>query len=268
MVGVTVVISTWRQPTCLSQQLALWRVCPSVAAVRVNAFDGDDTVAAAVRHATQAGGRGSAPVLIDPKPNNLTQRFAPPAGGFDTEAVFSVDVDTFYTCDALRAAFRIWAASPDRRTAVVGFSPRNLTRPKCHAVRIFGGRKRTIATTRSQQDMRCSQEMWDLSYDAPYVHNTVLVTKGAVAHRDIYTLYSAPEYAAARQRCDAALTGEDYLMSFVLAREFGAALRLISLFAPPHEMRGRSVAQVPYPRRRHTRRHTSPVNDVPCYGQV
>ena len=70
----------------------------------------------------------------------------------------------------------------------------------------------------------------------PYVHNTVFVTKGAVTHRDVYTLYSAPAYAAARARCDAALTGEDYLMSFVLARAFGAGLRLTPLFTPPREM--------------------------------
>ena len=60
--------------------------------------------------------------------------------------------------------------------------------------------------------------------------------QGAITHCDAYNLFWSPAFAPHRQTVDAAITGEDYLMSFVLAREFGSALRLTALFVPPREM--------------------------------
>lgn len=218
--SITVVISTWKQPTCLEQQLAVWRTCPVVHTIHVNAFKGDNSVTVVKRALLRTSGN---PVVFDSKPNRLTERFSLPPGGFPTDAVMTVDVDTFFSCKVLSTAFELWKNSPNTRTAVVGFSPRNITKPHCR-------------TTFKQHVCHMGEASnWDSSYYAPYVHNTLFVTKGAITHQDVYALFSGPKYALFRQKCDAAITGEDFLMSFVLALEFGSKLWMKPLFAPESE---------------------------------
>ena len=70
---------------------------------------------------------------------------------------------------------------------------------------------------------------WNSSYVSPWTRNALLVTKGAVQDSDAFRAYYRPEYAPLRERCDAALTGEDILMAFVQARELDAEFHTVCL---------------------------------------
>ena len=178
--GVTVVISAFKSPTCLKRQVRLWHSCDLVKQVRVNWFEGWPAPSM----------RG---VVFDVLPDELSRRFAPRA--FVTDAVFSVDVDTVYTCKALRLAYTVWEKHKD---TMVGFHPRDL-----------------------------NPHGYSASYKAPWRRNVLFATKGALQHRRAFDAFYAPKYAALRREVDEHTTAEDLLMAFVHAKELSPDIRLI-----------------------------------------
>ena len=195
---VTVVIATFRQPKCLQRQVDLWQRCPLVHSIRINWFDGNGDVLP-----TWSRDEAHANVIIDKLPNRLSYRFKP--RDFATTAIFSVDVDMLYSCAALKHAYRLWLAHP---RSMVGFHARRVH----HGFRAWAG------------------DAWAKSYRGPqFKRNLILVTKGGIQHRDAFEAYFRDEYRALRERADAALQGEDYLMSFVHARHFDPVVQFVCL---------------------------------------
>ena len=64
--------------------------------------------------------------------------------------------------------------------------------------------------------------------------NLLLVTKGAVHHRDTLSAFFKARYSALRSEIDNVFTGEDLLMSFVQALEFDASVKLVCLGHKDH----------------------------------
>ena len=190
--AVTVVVSSFKQPSCLQRQVYLWRKCPLVAEVRINWFEGQGDSA----QPTWSRDAAFAPVVIDKLPNSLSHRFAPRA--FKTDAVFSVDVDMLYSCRALQHTYRVWRAHPKR---MVGFHPREVPHGFEHSY---------LARNR-------------------YARNLILVTKGGMQHRDVFAAYFRKDYDALRRRIDENLQGEDFLMSFVQAKHFDPIVHFVCL---------------------------------------
>jgi len=193
--GLTVVVSSFRQPRCLLQQIALLQRCPTVRSIRVNWFAGNG----AIPSVRPRGASRLPPVTFDVLPDALTMRFQP--RDFRTTAIFSMDVDMFYSCRALTAAYRLWRRWP---RAVVGFRPRMLEPGQPISPR------GSFASPHSSR-------------------NLLLATKGAVHHRDTFSAFFARRYAALRDEVDRAFTAEDLLMGFVQALEFNASVVLVCL---------------------------------------
>ncbi|KNC80743.1 hypothetical protein SARC_06900 [Sphaeroforma arctica JP610] len=189
---ITVVISTFKQPACLTKQLRIWSKCDIVHSIRVNWFEGNEDIPFNWPKLDSNGPK----VILDELPDKLSYRFWPRR--FVTEGVFTVDVDTFYSCTALKAAFALWKLHPK---SAVGFHARQLDRHR--------------------------KELWYESYSQPYPRNSLLITKGGIQHRDAYTRFFMDYYRTQRLQVDKYVTGEDYLMAFVQAIHFDPIVKFV-----------------------------------------
>jgi len=179
----TVLVNTFRRADCLSKVLHHWLSC-SPGELRVTWSEGPDAVPSWLAEMESRG-----QLIVDRYPSNrLTNRFQPQA--FANAALFTVDDDIYYSCDALQGAFREFQRDPRR---IVGFAPRLL-------------------------------ESSGYAHDGAYKErraNTLFVTKGAFLPRGLLTEYFSPEFQEQRQAVDSHTTAEDILMSFVYARKVG-----------------------------------------------
>jgi len=167
------------------------QTCDIVGEIRVNWFEDTVPPPNTARNANNAYG---APVIYDVLPNGISYRFSP--RDFAHDAVFTVDVDTYYSCRALTLAYSTWAATPEPANAAVGFHPRLLMR-----------------------NGPSPGYDWRTSFFPPFRRNTLFVTKGGVTHKGVFETYFNPKFAELRDMVDEAITAEDMLMSFVLAAE-------------------------------------------------
>ena len=180
---LTVVITTYKQPICLERMLLLMQSCPAVAEIRVNWFEDEDPKL--VKTYLPSDER---PVIFDKQPNKISYRFHPRK--FRTDAVFSVDVDTYYSCESLTKALDTFNQYKGQNR-VVGFHGRFM---------------------RTNQLYRSAT-----SYLSPkFRYNTVFVTKGGILHKDMFDEFFSDEYKVLREKVDEAFTAEDMLMSFIM----------------------------------------------------
>ena len=149
---MTVVITTYKQPICLERMILLLRSCPIIAEIRVNWFVQDQEPTTFNEITTNH----RIPVIFDKYPDKLSYRFHP--RNFTTDAVFSVDVDSFYSCQSLTMLFDAW--KQNKRSAV-GFHGRYLT---------YDG------------------YAWEHSFEDQYEYNTLFITKGGITHRNMFDL--------------------------------------------------------------------------------
>ncbi len=178
---LTVVITSYKQPTCLERMIALMKNCPVVEEIRVNWFEEEEP-----KLYGEYKQNHDIPVIFDQYPNKISYRFHP--RNFTTEAVFSVDVDTYYSCESISKAFYVWKQYPD---AAVGFHARFL-------------RKKGMYSATN-------------SYMSPkFRHNTVFITKGGIVNFRKYEEFFDEKYKTLRDKVDDYISGEDMLMSFVL----------------------------------------------------
>jgi hypothetical protein len=174
-----------------------------IGAIHVNWFEAKDPPPDEIEPVgSSLDGASFTPVVYDRLPDKISHRFFP--RDFPTEAIFSVDVDTYFSCEGLNIAFDTWRSHDN---AVVGFHPRYLT-------------------TRGYD--------WWQSFQAPFVRNTIFVTKGAILRKAMFDDYFDPEFDELRADIDEYITGEDMLMSFVLASKWGAELFTVCLEASHH----------------------------------
>lgn len=207
--GLTVVISTYKQPACLKLVIDHLQTCSDtlVAEIRVNWFEGAATSVPdpynnhSNNNNTSNNNSSMIPVIYDVWPDKLSYRFHP--RDFVTDAVFSADVDRLYSCEALQLAYDTWcsvasvAISDGDSTVVttaVGFHPRHLTPKRMYRAGESYRRPRT-----------------------DFIHNTVFTTQGGVVHKDAYEIFFHDRYESLRRFVDEYVTGEDILMSWILA---------------------------------------------------
>ena len=196
---MTAVICTYKQPICLARMIQHLRSCPVIAEVRVTWFeDGEPPSSTAeYNHADDT------PVIFDVLPNKLSHRFHPQ--DFRTDAVFSVDVDTYYSCESLALAFDTWKMDPN---SAVGFHPRFLRGDGSYA--------------------------WDGAYGQSFKRNTLFITKGGITHRDVFDVYFQDDYKSLRDLVDDSITAEDILMSFILVHKMKAPIIMVCLDVHSH----------------------------------
>jgi hypothetical protein len=183
---MSAVITAYKQPICLKRMIQHLRTCDIVGEIRVNWFE-EDVAPPKDYGGVDSDGVSLAPVIYDELPDGISYRFQP--RNFKHEAVFTVDVDTYYSCRALQGAYDLWAAN--EKKIAVGFHPRNL--------KLSGSYD------------------WAESFYPPFRRNTLFITKGGITHRRIFETYFDNKYDELRRRVDKFITGEDMLMSFVLA---------------------------------------------------
>ena len=195
---LTALISVYKQPTCLKMMIDHLRTCPLIAEIRVNWFEEDTSPPPADDDVSNH----LAPVKFDQLENKISQRFLP-RDDFITDAIFSLDADVFYSCESLELAYSTWAS---RNNTVVGFHPRNMKE------------KKKYAPGESLQGPE-------------FTYNTVFITKGGILHKNVLRTYFDEKFRTLREKVDEYITGEDILMSFILANEIQAEVVNICLAA-------------------------------------
>ena len=157
---MTVLISTFKQPKCLQRLVRHLQTCVSIVDnIRINWFEDSPIPQSLVNN-----GQFKIPVTFDMLPNNLSHRFLP--RDFHTEAVFSMDVDMVYSCEALQLTMDTWRNHSNHTHIAIGFFPRHLPCDKYYT--------------------------WDESHREPYKRNTLFITKGGLLHRDRFEDYFHP----------------------------------------------------------------------------
>ena len=180
---ITVVITTYKQPVCLERMILLMRSCPIVAEIRVNWFEEKEPSIFSEHNKNHR-----VPVIFDKYPDKISHRFHP--RDFRTDAVFSVDVDMFYSCESLAKTFDTWRQNEN---SVVGYHGRFLRKKGKYS--------------------------FAASYVSPHFrYNTVFVTKGGITHRKMFDEFFKDEYKHLRNLVDEYMTAEDLLMSFILSK--------------------------------------------------
>lgn len=223
---MTVLITTYKQPRCVERQIQLLVQCPVVSEIRFNWFEDEDpslvhnSLFSYQGNRTQAFGknRTHAAVVFDRLPNKLSHRFEP--RNFSTDAIFSVDVDTFYTCDSVTHAFRTWTnITRDMNNEMNSESSRDGKTNELLRHVAVGFHGRFVSSS--------GKYKWNASYKSPFRFNTLFVTKGGIVHRDAYHAYFQEKYSDLREKIDAYTTAEDMLMSFVLAHDIKARIVMV-----------------------------------------
>jgi hypothetical protein len=191
----TVVVSSYnRREALLHGILPHWHTCPHIRDVHVvwhntgRPFDDERAAGAAFPKLT---------LRAHPE-NRLTRRFEPPPR-LRTDAVFSADDDLGIDCRLMTAAFQLWCLrEAANASSLVGFEPR-----------LFDFVSQNASTGLGYS--------WDASCAGNCTYNTLWASKGAFLHRRWYDAFSSPPYEPLRAAVDASITGEDMLMSAVLA---------------------------------------------------
>jgi hypothetical protein len=198
---LTALISVYKQPRCLKLMIDHLRTCPLIAEIRVNWFEENAPPPPPPDDGGLFSNYHSIPVKFDRLENKISHRFLPRE--FTTDAIFSLDVDVFYSCESLELAYATWNAS---NNTAVGFHPRNM-----------------------KEESKYSPGE---SYQGPeFPYNTVFITKGGIVHKDIFQTYFEDKFRDLREQIDEHNTGEDILMSFILASERKADVVNICLAA-------------------------------------
>jgi len=181
----TIVIATFRRDSCLKLSILHYLTCnPQELRVKWQDFKRP-----LPRWLRQVQGKYSERLVIDVADGDyLSSRFK--LSDLKTSAIFPVDDDVRHSCAYMREAFRMWQRRPRK---VFGFAPRHVQKGGCY--RYWG------------------------SYAHLYYpfSNTVWVTKGAFLHRDYLKEYFSQKYDSLRKLVDGNTTGEDMLMTFVVA---------------------------------------------------
>mmetsp|Transcript_80251 Transcript_80251/g.167039 ORF Transcript_80251/g.167039 Transcript_80251/m.167039 type:complete len:406 (-) Transcript_80251:132-1349(-) len=182
----TIIMATFRRDNCLRVAIQHYLKC-NMRELRIKWQDFNRSVPAWLR---QVQSEHLGRLVIDvADADYLSSRFK--VERVPTSAVFPVDDDVRHPCFYLRDGFRIWQRTPSQ---IVGFAPRRV---------VAGGGCYRLPS------------VWRNIY-YPII-NTMWVTKGAFLHRDYLKVYFSQDYAHLRNLVDGNLTGEDMLMSFIVA---------------------------------------------------
>jgi hypothetical protein len=198
---ITAVVAVYQQPYCLQQIVQYLRTCPIIKEIRVNWFQNttlpkpDEVEEYFVpptyyyNHSNDITNSSYlAPIHFDNVQDKISHRFKP--RDWKTDAIFHVDADTFYSCAAIELAYQTWISNGPNKTAV-GFHSRHLTKGRFYR--------------------------FSASYQSPFQYSTLFITKGGITHRDALDVFFSSKYQKLRDMVDEHITGEDMLMSFVLA---------------------------------------------------
>lgn len=194
---LTVLISTYNQTGCLHRLVNHLQRCQVIHHIRINWFQ-DSSIPQSLANNT----RFSIPVTFDILPNNITHRFLP--RDFATDAVFNMDVDMSYSCEALQLTMDTWGKQPNRTHTAVGFFPRNLPSDRKYY-------------------------KFEESHYKPYNRNTIFITKGGLLHKDRFNDFFDDALTPLLTHVDEHTTAEDMLMSYVLASK---QVKTITLCVP------------------------------------
>ena len=195
---LTVLISTYNQTDCLHRLVSQLQTCSEVVDnIRINWFQSSPIPPSIANNSNW-----EIPVTFDVLPNRISHRFLP--RDFRTDAVFNMDVDMAYSCEALQLSMDTWLKQPNQTHTAIGFFPRKLpTDGKYYR--------------------------FDESHFAPYNRNTVFITKGGVMHKSRFEDFFESTLTPMLNSVDEHITAEDMLMSYVFASN---QVKIITLCVP------------------------------------
>lgn len=184
--GFTAIIPTFRRSVSAKAVIQNILTCKSLARIIVVWSDQDN------KPYDWLAEMDAKTVVVKRMPHDrLTNRFVP-FSEILTDAVYSQDDDKMYRCESIEYMFELWRRNQDH---LVGFAPRKVSDHGSY---------------------------WSsAAYRPPFIKNTVFVTLGGFLHRRFYEKYFEPELKELRELVDSRLTGEDFLMSLVHAKETG-----------------------------------------------
>jgi len=186
MSGFTAVIPTFRRTVSAKAVIQNILTCKSVARIIVVWSDQENKP-----YDWLAEVANKSVVVKRMSHDRLTNRFIP-FPEILTDAVYSQDDDKMYRCESIEYMFELWRRNQEH---LVGFAPRKVS---------------------------AEGKYWSsAAYRPPFAKNTVFVTLGGFLHRRFYEKYFEPEVKELRELVDSRLTGEDFLMSLVHAKETG-----------------------------------------------
>lgn len=195
---LTVLISTYNQTACLERLVRHLQTCEHVVDnIRINWFQHSP-----IPQSLANNSNFNIPVTFDILPNNISHRFLP--RNFRTDAVFNMDVDMSYSCDALQLSMDTWRNQTNQTHTAIGFFPRYLPSDK-------------------------EYYKFDESHHEPYNRNTIFITKGGLIHKDRFDDFFHSSLKPFLNHVDEHTTAEDMLMSFVLASK---EVKTITLCVP------------------------------------
>mmetsp|Transcript_11681 Transcript_11681/g.25281 ORF Transcript_11681/g.25281 Transcript_11681/m.25281 type:complete len:406 (-) Transcript_11681:400-1617(-) len=184
----TIIMATFRRDKCLNLSITHYLNC-NMRELRIKWQDFNRSVPAWLR---QVQSEHLGRLVIDvADADYLSSRFRVDKQKLQTSAIFPVDDDVRHPCSYLQEGFRLWQMRPSQ---MVGFAPRRV---------VTGGGCYDFYS------------VWKHIY-YPLI-NTLWVTKGAFLHRDYLEVYFSQDYSHLRKLVDGNLTGEDMLMSFIVA---------------------------------------------------
>ena len=195
---LTVLISTYNQTGCLERLVRHLQRCSVVDSIHINWFQDRRIIPQSLANNSHF----NIPVIFDLLPNNISHRFLP--RDFRTDAVFNMDVDMSYSCEALQLSMYTWLNQTNQTYTAVGFFPRHLPSDKKYY-------------------------KFDESHHEPYNRNTIFITKGGLIHKDRFDDFFHSSLKPFLNHVDDHITAEDMLMSFVLA---STKVKTISLCVP------------------------------------
>lgn len=221
--GLTVLITSYKQPTCLNRLIRHYQTCDIVHSININHFHDNHTLPPIYAYAKNT----TKPVVYTKVPNSLNYRFYPRP--ISTTAILHTDVDWTYSCELLEYAMTIYRQEQrlqhqqnshnnstslwkntdpkDVDNIVVGFHPRNL---HSHGAGFRGG---------------YPFYEWKESFLPPFSYNTLWITMGAITHPNVLQAYFRDDrdhkpksLRVLRDKVGNYTTAEDMLMSFILAK--------------------------------------------------
>jgi hypothetical protein len=199
---LTVLISTYNQTACLERLVKHLQTCSVVDEIRINWFQ-DSPIPQSLSNNNNNSSHFAIPVIFDILPNKISHRFLPRPRRFSTDAIFNMDVDMAFSCDALQLVMETWSNQANQTHTAVGFFPRHLPADKYYK--------------------------FDESHHEPYTRNTLFITKGGLIHKDRLEDFFHPSLQPFINHVDEHITAEDMLMSFVMASK---QVKMITLCVP------------------------------------
>ncbi|XP_028792668.1 glycosyltransferase family 64 protein C4 isoform X2 [Neltuma alba] len=202
--GYSIVMNTWKRYDLLKQSIKHYALCPRLESVHIvwsEPSPPSHSLMKFLHHVIQSRSKDGRHVELKfdiNKDDSLNNRFKE-IKNLETDAVFSIDDDVFFSCSSVEFAFDVWQSAPD---TMVGFVPRS----------------HWVVSSRGNGEKFKYGGWWSVWWTGTY---SIVLSKAAFLHKKYFSLYtnemprSIREYVTKNRNC------EDIAMSILVANATG-----------------------------------------------